>query len=58
MEHKCEELEKINGDKQSLYEYTIIKDSETSLWQLLNNSDDYYSPPYIYFCPFCGEKLG
>lgn len=60
-EHKCEELEKANNDSEANCTFQIVKcnpeGEERNIWALVNNDDDYYSPPYINFCPFCGKDL-
>ena len=67
MEHKCQELAKANQDSENNCKFTIeyylchkhddINNITRWVWLLLNNDDDYYRPPYINFCPFCGEDL-
>jgi len=72
MEHKCKELDLANADEETNCEFTIkytlwhvsglYTDMPESVgkcnWKLINNEDEHYSPPYINYCPYCGEKLG
>jgi hypothetical protein len=60
MKHECQELTKVNRDKETNCIFTIEHyqyNPTRNVWGLLNNNDDYYSPAYISFCPFCGEDL-
>jgi len=62
-EHKCKQLSEANKDSECKCNYQIVycqpndKYEERKVWAMVNNNDDYYSPPYINFCPFCGEDL-
>ena len=58
IEHSCKELDALNSIGEVKTYFTIDPPKIGELyWHLWNNDDDYYSPEYIIYCPYCGKKL-
>lgn len=68
MNHKCTKMDEVNKEGRS--NFTIVFEvacvhiagvhkvpDPPPQWHLWNNDDDYYSPEYINYCPFCGKEL-